>query len=47
MTTETYSESAYIKTRVTCCECCECGRVFNLFDERDADEWIYGHDCEL
>jgi len=26
--------------------CGECGRVFNMFDETDANEWAYGHDCE-
>lgn len=26
--------------------CCECGRVFDLSDETDAEEWHYGHDCE-
>ena len=28
------------------CKCVECGRVFDLFDEVDASEWYYGHDCE-
>ena len=27
-------------------KCRECGRVFDLFDENDAAEWAYGHDCE-
>ena len=27
-------------------ECPECGRVFDLVDEADADEWYNGHDCE-
>ena len=27
-------------------KCPECGRVFDLLDENDADEWAYGHDCE-
>ena len=27
--------------------CAECGRVFDLFDEIDAAEWAYGHDCEV
>ncbi len=27
-------------------KCPECGRVFDLTDENDADEWAYGHDCE-
>lgn len=29
--------------RVTCAEC---GRVFDLTDETDQQEWSYGHDCE-
>jgi hypothetical protein len=32
-----------IKTTVKCPECL---RVFDLFDETDADELAYGHDCE-
>ena len=27
-------------------KCLECGRVFDLLDEDDAQEWHYGHDCE-
>ena len=27
--------------------CPECGRVFDLTDPTDADEWAYGHDCEV
>jgi hypothetical protein len=26
--------------------CPECGRVFDMLDATDADEWAYGHDCE-
>lgn len=26
--------------------CIECGRVFDMADEIDAQEWNYGHDCE-
>lgn len=26
--------------------CVECGRVFDLLDPTDADEWATGHDCE-
>ena len=26
--------------------CSECGRVFDLLDEQDVEEWNYGHDCE-
>jgi hypothetical protein len=26
--------------------CVECGRVFDLLDPIDAEEWHYGHDCE-
>ena len=27
--------------------CPECERVFDLLDEDDANEWAYGHDCDL
>lgn len=27
--------------------CNECGRVFDLYNETDAEEWEYGHDCEV
>ena len=27
-------------------QCVECGRVFDLADEVDADEYASGHDCE-
>jgi hypothetical protein len=27
--------------------CVECFRVFDLYDETDAQEWFYGHDCEV
>lgn len=27
-------------------KCVECGRIFDLFDDDDANEWAYGHDCE-
>ena len=27
-------------------KCRECGRVFDLMNEDDANEWFYGHDCE-
>lgn len=27
-------------------KCVECGRVFDLLNEDDANEWYYGHDCE-
>lgn len=26
--------------------CVECGRVFDLTDDTEADEWYNGHDCE-
>lgn len=26
--------------------CPECSRVFDLFDEVDAEEFYYGHDCD-
>jgi hypothetical protein len=27
--------------------CPECERVFNLLNENDAEEFFYGHDCEV
>lgn len=27
-------------------KCKECGRVFDLWNAVDADEWAHGHDCE-
>jgi hypothetical protein len=27
--------------------CPECERVFDLGHEDDAEEWSYGHDCEV
>ena len=27
-------------------QCGECEREFDRFDDIDADEWYYGHDCE-
>jgi hypothetical protein len=27
--------------------CVECGRLFDLSQELDAQEWAYGHDCEV
>ena len=27
--------------------CTECERTFDLLDETDAQEWAYGHDCEV
>jgi hypothetical protein len=26
--------------------CPECGRVFDMTDEEESQEWFYGHDCE-
>jgi len=26
--------------------CDECGRVFDLNNNEQAQEWYYGHDCE-
>ena len=31
---------------MTKAKCIECGRVFDLLNELDAEEWSYGHDCE-
>lgn len=33
----------WIRTRA---RCSECGRLFDLLQEQDAEEWAYGHDCE-
>jgi hypothetical protein len=27
--------------------CTECKRVFNLYNLEDAEEYFYGHDCEV
>jgi hypothetical protein len=27
--------------------CRECETVFDLLDESQAEEWYYGHDCEV
>ena len=27
-------------------QCPECDRFFDMFDEKDAADWTYGHDCE-
>lgn len=32
---------------ITTAVCDECQRVFDLLDEDDANEWYYGHDCEV
>jgi hypothetical protein len=26
--------------------CVECGRLFDLSQDLEAQEWAYGHDCE-
>jgi len=28
-------------------KCPECKRVFDLMNEKDAQEWHHGHDCEV
>ena len=30
----------------TTAKCHECGRIFDLLDDSQAEEWHYGHDCE-
>ena len=27
--------------------CVECQRVFDLENEKDSQEWAFGHDCEM
>lgn len=34
-----------MKPRITA-KCGECGRVFDLLDDDDANEYYSGHDCE-
>lgn len=45
---EQQQEAARQALKIIACprQCAECGRVFDLFDENDAQEWGYGHDCE-
>ena len=31
---------------MTDAKCYECGRIFDLLNEKQANEWHYGHDCE-
>jgi len=31
----------------TTATCPECSRVFDLFDVDEAEEFYYGHDCEV
>ena len=28
-------------------KCVECKRIFDMLDEVDAQEWAFGHDCEV
>jgi hypothetical protein len=35
-----------VKMDIAPTRCAECGRVFDLSDRTDAEEWHYGHDCE-
>ena len=28
-------------------KCLDCGRVFDLTNEAEANEWFHGHDCEV
>lgn len=30
----------------TTTRCVECNRLFDLTNNLDAEEWLYGHDCE-
>lgn len=32
---------------MTKARCIECNRIFDLLNELDAEEWHYGHDCEI
>ena len=42
------SEKPHIGQRlVTNTRCYECNRVFDLLNDIDAQEYYYGHDCEV
>ena len=42
------SEKPHIGQRlVTNTRCHECNRVFDLLNDADAQEYYYGHDCEV
>ena len=28
-------------------KCAECGRVFDMFNDAEMEEWEFGHDCEV
>ena len=34
------------KKEILLAVCKECGRVFDLSEEWDAHQWMFGHDCE-
>ena len=42
------TRSKYMKPRIILAKqtCKECGRVFDLFNPQDENEWYAGHDCE-
>ncbi len=37
----------HILANTTDAQCYECGRIFDLLQEDQAEEWFYGHDCEV
>ncbi len=37
----------HILSITTNAQCYECGRIFDLLQEDQAEEWFYGHDCEV
>jgi len=39
-------DKAWVVVKTDKTKCPECGRVFDLMNEIDADEWYHGHDCE-
>lgn len=41
-----YSHPPYLLAEMGYATCRECGRLFDLLDGPDADEWHHGHDCE-
>ena len=41
-----YGHPSHILAEMGYATCRKCGRLFDLLDEPDADEWHHGHACE-
>lgn len=42
-----FIQGHYKSNHGTISQCRECSRVFDLTDQMDLEEYIYGHDCEV